>query len=102
MMHFDVARRSPHPRGRVRRSTGRGSIRPCSPGWMGPDDCSVTVATVDERVGGAHHLEMLDGGRQPLHVRVRSSRSSSPTSASCWRSASTPSAEATTLTAHVP
>ncbi len=32
---------------------------------MGPDDCSVTVATVDERVGGAHHLEMLaaDGSR---------------------------------------
>ena len=34
-------------------------------GWMGPDDFSVTVATVDERVGGVHEVEMLDreGGR---------------------------------------
>jgi len=24
-------------------------------GWFGPDDFSVTVATVDERVGGEHH-----------------------------------------------
>ena len=32
--------------------------------WFGPDDFSVTVATVDERVGGAHQVEMLnpDGG----------------------------------------
>jgi uncharacterized protein YndB with AHSA1/START domain len=29
--------------------------------WMGPDDFSVVVATVDERVGGAHYVEMLDG-----------------------------------------
>jgi uncharacterized protein YndB with AHSA1/START domain len=29
--------------------------------WMGPDDFSVVVATVDERVGGAHYIEMLDG-----------------------------------------
>ena len=28
--------------------------------WMGPDDFSVTVATVDERVGGVHQVEMLD------------------------------------------
>ena len=28
--------------------------------WMGPDDFSVTVATVDERVGGVHQIEMLD------------------------------------------
>jgi uncharacterized protein YndB with AHSA1/START domain len=28
--------------------------------WMGPDDFSVAVATVDERVGGAHRVEMLD------------------------------------------
>ena len=28
--------------------------------WMGPDDFSVVVATVDERVGGEHHIEMLD------------------------------------------
>jgi uncharacterized protein YndB with AHSA1/START domain len=28
--------------------------------WMGPDDFSVSVATVDERVGGIHHVEMLD------------------------------------------
>ena len=28
--------------------------------WMGPEGLSVIVATVDERVGGAHHLEMLD------------------------------------------
>ncbi len=27
---------------------------------MGPDDFSVTVATVDERVGGVHQVEMLD------------------------------------------
>ncbi len=32
--------------------------------WFGPDDFSVTVATVDERIGGEHHVEMLgpDGG----------------------------------------
>ena len=32
--------------------------------WFGPDDFSVTVATVDERVGGEHNVEMLgpDGG----------------------------------------
>jgi uncharacterized protein YndB with AHSA1/START domain len=29
--------------------------------WMGPDDCSVLVANVDERVGGRHSVEMLDG-----------------------------------------
>ncbi len=29
-------------------------------GWMGPDDFTVTVATVDERVGGVHQVEMLD------------------------------------------
>ncbi len=28
--------------------------------WMGPDDFAVTVANVDERVGGKHHVEMLD------------------------------------------
>jgi uncharacterized protein YndB with AHSA1/START domain len=28
--------------------------------WMGPDGFSVVVATVDERVGGAHYIEMLD------------------------------------------
>jgi uncharacterized protein YndB with AHSA1/START domain len=28
--------------------------------WFGPDDFSVTVASVDERVGGAHQVEMLD------------------------------------------
>jgi len=27
--------------------------------WMGPEGHSVLNATVDERVGGAHHLEML-------------------------------------------
>jgi uncharacterized protein YndB with AHSA1/START domain len=27
--------------------------------WMGPDGASVTVATVDERVGGEHKVEML-------------------------------------------
>jgi uncharacterized protein YndB with AHSA1/START domain len=33
-------------------------------GWFGPDDFTVTVATVDERIGGEHHVEMLgpDGG----------------------------------------
>jgi uncharacterized protein YndB with AHSA1/START domain len=32
--------------------------------WFGPDDFSVTVASVDERVGGVHQVEMLnpDGG----------------------------------------
>jgi len=30
--------------------------------WMGPDDFSVVVATVDERVGGAHMVEMIDTG----------------------------------------
>jgi uncharacterized protein YndB with AHSA1/START domain len=32
--------------------------------WFGPDDFSVTLATVDERIGGEHHVEMLgpDGG----------------------------------------
>lgn len=28
--------------------------------WMGPDDFTVTVATVDARVGGVHQVEMLD------------------------------------------
>ncbi|MEO8267339.1 MAG: SRPBCC domain-containing protein [Ilumatobacteraceae bacterium] len=33
-------------------------------GWFGPDDFSVVVASVDERVGGVHRVEMLnpDGG----------------------------------------
>ncbi len=32
--------------------------------WFGPDDFTVTVATIDERVGGQHDVEMLgpDGG----------------------------------------
>jgi uncharacterized protein YndB with AHSA1/START domain len=30
--------------------------------WMGPDGYSVTVATVDERAGGEHRVEMLDAG----------------------------------------
>ncbi|HSB85917.1 MAG TPA: SRPBCC domain-containing protein [Ilumatobacteraceae bacterium] len=39
--------------------------------WMGPDDFSVTVATVDERVGGVHQVEMLDSeGRQYTFVSV--------------------------------
>lgn len=28
--------------------------------WMGPDGHAVTMATVDERVGGRHEIEMLD------------------------------------------
>jgi len=28
--------------------------------WMGPHDFSVVVATVDERVGGEHFVEMID------------------------------------------
>jgi uncharacterized protein YndB with AHSA1/START domain len=28
--------------------------------WMGPDGFSVVLATVDERIGGAHQIEMLD------------------------------------------
>jgi uncharacterized protein YndB with AHSA1/START domain len=30
--------------------------------WMGPDDSAVTLATVDERVGGVHHVELIDAG----------------------------------------
>ncbi len=32
--------------------------------WFGPDDFTVTVATIDEQVGGQHDVEMLgpDGG----------------------------------------
>jgi uncharacterized protein YndB with AHSA1/START domain len=33
--------------------------------WMGPDDYSVVVATVDARVGGAHVVEMIDGDGEP-------------------------------------
>src|SRR3954453_22526568 len=33
--------------------------------WMGPDGFSVTVATVDERVGGAHRVDMLDADGDP-------------------------------------
>ena len=33
--------------------------------WMGPDNFSVVVATVDERVGGRHHVEMLDANGAP-------------------------------------
>jgi uncharacterized protein YndB with AHSA1/START domain len=29
--------------------------------WMGPHDFSVVLATVDERVGGRHVVEMIDG-----------------------------------------
>jgi uncharacterized protein YndB with AHSA1/START domain len=29
--------------------------------WMGPHDYSVVLATVDERVGGRHVVEMIDG-----------------------------------------
>ena len=35
--------------------------------WMGPDDFSVVVATVDERVGGSHVVEMIDADGGP-HV----------------------------------
>ena len=28
--------------------------------WMGPDGFAVTLATVDERVGGRHEVELLD------------------------------------------
>jgi uncharacterized protein YndB with AHSA1/START domain len=33
--------------------------------WFGPDDLTVTVASVDEQVGGVHQVEMLglDGGQ---------------------------------------
>src|SRR4051794_15307863 len=33
--------------------------------WMGPDDFSVVVATVDERVGGAHRVELIDPDGAP-------------------------------------
>ena len=32
--------------------------------WMGPDDFSVVVATVDERVGGTHFVELIDADGQ--------------------------------------
>ena len=39
--------------------------------WMGPDDFTVTLATVDERVGGVHQVEMLDAdGGQHTFVSV--------------------------------
>ena len=39
--------------------------------WMGPEGHSVVNATVDERVGGAHHLEMLgDDGAYYSFVSV--------------------------------
>ena len=39
--------------------------------WMGPDDFSVTVAAVDERVGGVHQIEMLDAeGGQHTFISV--------------------------------
>jgi uncharacterized protein YndB with AHSA1/START domain len=34
--------------------------------WFGPDDFTVVLATVDERVGGEHHVEML--GPDGVHV----------------------------------
>jgi uncharacterized protein YndB with AHSA1/START domain len=33
--------------------------------WMGPDDFSVVVATVDERIGGRHVVELIDAGGEP-------------------------------------
>jgi uncharacterized protein YndB with AHSA1/START domain len=33
--------------------------------WMGPHDYSVAVATVDERVGGAHVVELIDADGSP-------------------------------------
>ena len=39
--------------------------------WMGPDDFAVIVATVDERVGGVHQVEMLDAeGGQHTFVSI--------------------------------
>ena len=37
--------------------------------WMGPDGSSVTVATVDERVGGEHKVEMI--GPDGVHFTLR-------------------------------
>ncbi len=34
--------------------------------WFGPDDFSIVVASVDERVGGVHQVEML--GPDGVHV----------------------------------
>ena len=41
--------------------------------WMGPDEFVVTVATVDERVGGRHHIEMLDaeGAHHPFESVIQ-------------------------------
>ena len=33
--------------------------------WMGPDDFSVVVAAVDERVGGTHYVELIDADGDP-------------------------------------
>jgi len=33
--------------------------------WMGPDDFSVVMATVDERVGGEHRVELIDPDGAP-------------------------------------
>jgi uncharacterized protein YndB with AHSA1/START domain len=38
--------------------------------WFGPDDLSVTFATVDERVGGKHNVEMI--GTDGAHVHFES------------------------------
>jgi uncharacterized protein YndB with AHSA1/START domain len=33
--------------------------------WMGPDHLSVVLATVDERVGGTHHVDLIDTDGDP-------------------------------------
>ncbi len=50
--------------------------------WMGPDGFAVSVATVDERVGGEHRIEMLDSEGALITRSTRRSSSSCRTSGS--------------------
>jgi len=62
-MEFAVAldRVIPAPRAKVYRAWLDPEVLA---GWMGPDDFSVVVATVDERVGGTHFVELIDADGQ--------------------------------------
>ncbi len=53
----ELARTLPAPRSRVYRAWLDPELLAR---WLSPEGCAVTLAEVDERVGGAHHVEMLD------------------------------------------